>query len=126
MKTIDDYLAGVAPEQRDALELLRKRIGVAAKGAEECISYGQPAFRKGRVICGFGATKQHCAFYLFSGSTLAAFAHELAGYDVSKGTLRFQPDRPLPASLVERLVRARLDECAAADQAQKGKRPSAR
>ena len=62
-KTIDEYLAGVAPELRAALETLRGQIGAAAPGAEECVSYGQPAFRKGRVVCGFGATKKHCALY---------------------------------------------------------------
>lgn len=64
-KTIDEYLAGVASEQRAALETLRGQIVAAAPGAEACISYGQPAFRKGRVVCGFGATKKHCALYLF-------------------------------------------------------------
>ncbi len=68
-KTIDEYLAGVAPEQRAALETLRRQIGATAPGAQECISYGQPAFRQGRVVCGFGATKKHCALYLFSDTT---------------------------------------------------------
>ena len=113
--TIDAYLATVGLEQREALEVLRGQIGAAAPGAEECISYGQPAFRQGRVVCGFGATKKHCAFYMFNDSTLDAFADDLAGYDVSKGTVRFQPARPLPAALVKRLVAARLAECAAQD-----------
>lgn len=118
-KTIDEYLAGVSPEQRAALEILRGQIGAAAPEAEECISYGQPAFRKGRVVCGFGATKKHCALYLFSDTTLDAFVDELHGFSVSKGTVRFQPESPIPAPLVEKLVKARLTENLALDEAKK-------
>lgn len=121
-ETIDEYLAGVAPEQRAALETLRGQIGGAAPGAEECVSYGQPAFRKGRVVCGFGATKKHCALYLFSDTTLDAFVDELAGFSVSKGTVRFQPESPIPAPLVKKLVKARLAENLAADDSKKEKR----
>ena len=120
MKTIDDYMAQVSPHQRSALERLREQILATAKDASECISYGQPAFRLGRVLCGFGATKNHCALYLFSDKTLGAFAGELAGFNVSKGTVRFQPEQPLPPALVEKLVRARLAELGS------GKAPRAR
>lgn len=109
-RTIDEYLAGVSPEQRAALETLRGQIRAAAPQAEESISYGQPAFRQGRVVCGFGATKKHCALYLFSDTTLDAFVDELDGFSVSKGTVRFLPESPLPASLVNKLVKARLAE----------------
>lgn len=118
-KTIDEYLARVTPDQRAALELLRAQIRAAAPGAEECISYGQPAFRRGRVVCGFGATKKHCALYMFSDTTLDAFADELEAFDVSKGTVRFQPNRPLSAPLVTKLVEARLAEHAALDVAKR-------
>jgi len=74
VNTIDDYLANLVPEQQSALDKLRKQIRAAAPGAEECISYSLPAFRKGRVVCGFGAAKKHCALYMFSDSTLNAFA----------------------------------------------------
>ncbi len=122
VKNIDEYLAGVSPEQRAALEALRRQIKAAAPEAEECISYGQPAFRKGRIVCGFGATKKHCALYLFSGTTVDAFADALDAYDLSKGTVRFQPNRPVPASLLKKLVRARFSECAALDAAKKEKK----
>ena len=122
VKSIDEYLAGVSPEQRAALETLRGQIGNAAPGAEECVSYGQPAFRKGRVVCGFGATKKHCALYLFSDTTLDAFVDELDGFSVSKGTIRFQPAKPIPASTVKKLVKARLAENAALDRDKKEKR----
>ena len=113
VSSIDEYLAQVSEPQRVALEKLRRQIKATAKGATECISYGQPAFRQGKVVCGFGATKKHCAFYAFSGTALDTFSDELAGFDVSKGTVRFQPDKPLPAALVKKLVMARLAECQA-------------
>lgn len=59
---------------------------------EECISYGQLAFRQGRVVCRFGATKKHCALFLFNDTTLDTFVAELDGFSVSKGTVRFRPE----------------------------------
>ena len=58
------------------------------------------------MLVAFGATANHCAFYTMSGSTLKAFKNELEGYDTSKGTIRFQPDKPLPTALVRKLVKA--------------------
>jgi uncharacterized protein YdhG (YjbR/CyaY superfamily) len=107
----DEYLAAVSAEQRAALQKLRGMIRAAAPGAEECISYRLPAFRlDGKLLVAFGATANHCSFFLMSGTTVAAFADDLAGYDTSKGTIRFQPDQPLPAALVRKLVRARIAE----------------
>ncbi len=112
-RTIDDYLAAVSDEQRVALEKLRKTIKSAAPKAEECISYQLAAFRlDGRPLVAFGASASHCAFYPMSGSTVAAHREELEGYQTSKGTIRFQPSKPLPASLVKKLVRARIAELA--------------
>ena len=109
-ESVDDYLASVEPAQRAALEALRKTIHAAAPAAEECLSYGIPAFRLNGILVGFGATKKHCAFYAMSGTLLESFAGELAGYDISKGTIRFQPGQPLPAALVKKLVKARIAE----------------
>jgi uncharacterized protein YdhG (YjbR/CyaY superfamily) len=109
-KSIDEYLATVRDDQRAALEKLRRTIRSAAPGAEECISYGMAAFRHNGMLVGFGATPKHCAFYLMSGTTVAAHADDLKGYDTSKGTIRFSPAKPLPASLVKKLVRSRLAE----------------
>src|SRR5262245_56490967 len=106
--TIDAYLATLSSDKRAALERLRKTIRDAAPGAEECISYQLPAFRlDGRALVAFGATAKHCAFFPMSGTTVQAHAAELARYDTSKGTIRFQPHDPLPAPLVRKLVRAR-------------------
>jgi uncharacterized protein YdhG (YjbR/CyaY superfamily) len=108
--TIDEYLAALSDEQRAALEKLRRTIRAAAPQAEECISYQIPAFRLRGMLVGFGATPRHCAFYLMSASTVAAHKDELAAYDISKGTIRFSADRPLPAALVRKLVKARIAE----------------
>ena len=109
-KTIDEYLAGLSDDKRAALETLRKTIRAAAPHAEECISYQLPAFRLNGMLVGFGATANHCAFYLMSSSTVAAHKDELEDYDTIKGTIRFQPDEPLPATLVRKLVKARIAE----------------
>ena len=110
-KTIDEYLAALSDDQRAALEKLRKTIKAAAPKAEECINYGLAAFRlNGKNLVALGASAKHCAFYLMSGSTVAAHQDELADYDTSKGTIRFPAAKPLPAALVRKLVKARITE----------------
>lgn len=117
-QTIDEYLAALPDEKRAALEKLRKTIRAAVPKAEECISYSLPAFRlDGKVLVGFGASASHCAFYPMSGSTVEAHKGDLEAYETSKGTIRFQADKPLPASLVRKLVKARIAENAAARKA---------
>lgn len=110
-ESIDEYLSAVTDEQRTALEKLRRTIQSAAPKAEECISYQLAAFRhEGKPLVAFGATDKHCAFYLMSDQTVAAHKDKLANYDTSKGTIRFQPDKPLPVALVRKLVKARIAE----------------
>jgi uncharacterized protein YdhG (YjbR/CyaY superfamily) len=110
-KTIDDYLAGLSDDKRTALGQLRKTIRAVAPKAEECISYRLPAFRlHGKLLVAIGAAANHCAFYPMSPSTVAAFKDELKAYKTSKGTIRFQADKPLPAALVRKLVKARIAE----------------
>jgi uncharacterized protein YdhG (YjbR/CyaY superfamily) len=110
-KTFDDYLTTLDDDKRAALEKLRQIIQAAAPQAEECISYGLAAFRlAGKPLVALGATANHCAFYLMSGSTVEAHEEELAKYDTSKGTIRFSANVPLPAALVKKLVKARVAE----------------
>ncbi|HEV3438666.1 MAG TPA: DUF1801 domain-containing protein [Gemmata sp.] len=109
-KTIDEYLAALSDDKRAALEKLRKTIKAAAPGAEECISYQLAAFRQNGMLVAFGATANHCAFYLMSSSTVEAHQDDLKDYDTSKGTIRFQADKPLPVALVRKLVKARIAE----------------
>jgi uncharacterized protein YdhG (YjbR/CyaY superfamily) len=125
--TIDEYLAQLPTDKRAALQWLRRQIRAAAPDAEECISYGIPAFRlDGTLLVHFGAAAKHCAFY--PGGIVERFAEELAGYDTSKGTIRFPPDAPLPADLIRTIVRAQLALRATAgqDRRRAPKRPAAR
>ena len=108
-KTVDEYLAALSADKRSVLEKLRRTIKAAAPKAEECISYQLAAFRlDGKMLVGFGASPSHCAFYPFDSSTVRAHAAELKKYETSKGTIRFQPDQPLPAALVRKLVKTRM------------------
>jgi uncharacterized protein YdhG (YjbR/CyaY superfamily) len=103
-QTIDEYLAPLTNDKRAALERLRRIIHAAAPGAEECISYQLPAFRlDGRMLVWFGAAANHCSFY--PGAVVDTHRKDLAGYSTSKGTIRFQPDNPLPVALVRKLVK---------------------
>ncbi len=116
--TIDEYLAGLSDNKRTALEKVRQAIKAAAPRAEECISYQLPAFRlDGRLLVGFGAAAKHCALY--GAMPVEAFEKELAAYDTSKGTIRFTPDRPIPATVVRKLIKARIAERAAAAAARR-------
>ena len=109
--TIDEYLAALSADKRAALQRLRKTIRAIAPRAEECISYQIPAFRlDGKMLVWFGAGANHCAFY--PGAVVEAHKAELEEYEISKGTIRFQPDKPLPAALVRKLVRARIAKTA--------------
>jgi len=106
-QTHDSYLAALPEDKRAALERLRRAIRAAVPQAEECISYGVPAFRlKGRFLVAYGAGKNHCAFY--PGAIVESLRDELANYERSKGTIRFPAERPLPAALVKRLVRGQM------------------
>ena len=119
-RTIDEYLAGVSADKRAALQKLRRAIKSAVPEAEECISYQVPAFRlRGRMLVAFGAAANHCAFYPGS-YPVGTHKAELKGYDTSKGTIRFQADRPLPATLVRKLVKARIAQHAARQPAAVG------
>ena len=110
--TVDGYLAKVSDDKRTALQKLRKTIHAAAPRAEEVISYGLPAFRlDGRMLVWFGAAAKHCSFY--PGAVVEAYQDDLKDFDTSKGTIRFAPDSPLPATLVRKLVKARIAENAA-------------
>jgi len=112
-RTIDEYLRTVPADQRAALNKLRRTIHSAFPRAEECISYGIPAFRlDGRVVAWFAAAAHHCSF--FPGGVLDSFKSELADYETSKGTIRFQPDHPPPAGLVKKLIKARIAKTAKA------------
>jgi uncharacterized protein YdhG (YjbR/CyaY superfamily) len=110
-RTVDEYLAGVNPDQQRVLQELRKTIHAVAPKAEERISYGIPSFRlHGGSEIFFGAWANHCSFYPGSSKTLKNFQADLKGFQVSKGTIRFSSDNPLPTALVKKLIKARIAE----------------
>jgi uncharacterized protein YdhG (YjbR/CyaY superfamily) len=107
---IDEYLAQVTPAKRAALVELRKAIHAAVPGSEECISYQMPAFRKdGKVFICIAAMANHIS--LFPGpAPIKKFSRELKDYETSKGTVRLPLVKPMPVSLVKKLVVAALAE----------------
>ena len=108
-RNVDEYLAGVPKEARATLEKLRKTIKAAAPMASEVISYQMPMYKHHGMVVGFAAFKDHCS--IFPGSAVMdAYKEELKGYDTSKGTIRFPANKPLPAALVKKLVKARIAE----------------
>ena len=110
-KTMDEYLALVSEEKLIALEKLRRIIRAAAPKAEECISYQLPTFRlNGKLLVGFGAAVKHCAFYPMSAATVKDYGEELKDFSTSKGTIRFQPNQPIPSTLVRKIVKTRIAE----------------
>jgi len=108
-KDVDEYLAGVPKATRSTLEKLRKTIKAAGPKVTESISYGMPMYKQNGMVIGFAAFKDHCS--IFPGSAVMhAHKEELKRYDTSKGTIRFPADKPLPATLVKKLVKARVAE----------------
>ena len=118
-RTVGEYMRRVPADKRRALQKLRATIRAAAPRATEGISYGIPAVRlNGKVLVYFAAFANHCSFFPASGRVLDEFRVELAPFRTSKGTVQFTPDKPLPASLVRRIVRQRLAQL----EAQSGSR----
>jgi uncharacterized protein YdhG (YjbR/CyaY superfamily) len=109
-KDVDAYLARLSADKRATLEKIRKAIRAAAPWAEERLSYGMPAFVQGKPIAGYSASATHCAYYPMSGAITSALEAELEAYETSKGAIRFPVGKPLPATLIRKLVKARLAE----------------
>lgn len=106
--TIDAYLAALPADHRAALQKLRAQIKAAAPGAVEYIGYGLAGFKfEGHPLLYFGAATHHCALY--GALNAARFADQLEGFEQSKGTIRFTPERPIPAGVVKALVKARIE-----------------
>ena len=106
---VERYLAKVPEPARATLQRLRVVIRSAApKEATEAISYGIPAFKYNGLLVAYAAFANHCSFFPASRRLLEEFADELKDYPCSKGTIRFAMDKPLPAALVKRIVKARV------------------
>lgn len=108
---VDWYLSKVPEPQRSALEKLRKQIQRAAPEATETITYQMPGFRAhGRPLVSYAAFRDHCSFFPMGTAVLEGFRDELKPYLSGASTLRFDPKKPLPAALVNKVVKARLEE----------------
>ena len=111
MTPVDDYLAGLDRPQRTALERVRATVAEAVPEAEEGRSYGMPAFiLAGRPLLGFRAAKRHLSIFPFSPEAIDAVRDRLGGFDLAKGTIRFEPDHPVPDDVLVALGRARVRE----------------
>ena len=114
---IDAYLGTLDEPARTTLTQLRDTIAALEPEAEQCISYGMPAFRLGGdVIAGFAAFKNHLSYLPHSGSVLARLAKETEGYTKTKGSLHFPVEEPLPEALVKKLLDARIAESSGAQR----------
>src|SRR3712207_1871357 len=111
---MDDYLDGLAPAHKAALERVRAVVAGAAPEAEEGRSYGMPAFLyAGRPLLGLRAAAKHLSIFPFSPAAIEAVKDRLDGFDFSKGTIRFSPRTPVPEDVLADLVRARQQEITA-------------
>ena len=106
-KSVDEYLSALSDEQRAALEKLRKTIRAAAPKAEECISYQLPTFKQNGMLVCYGAWRDHCSFYP-GAKAVETHRDELKNYELSKGTIRFKTNKPIPAKLVRKIVKERV------------------
>ena len=108
-KTMDEYIASFPKNVQTILQEMRQTIHNAAPQAEETISYSMPAFKQNRVLVWFAAFKNHIGFFP-TALGVEAFKDELKGYIISKGTIRFPFDKPIPFDLVKKIVEYRVKE----------------
>jgi len=117
-KSVDEYLACVPEPGRTTLNKVRAVIrSVVPPETTEVISYGIPTFKHKRAVVAYGAFSDHCSLFPMGSAAIVRFANELKGYQVTKGTIHFPLDKPLPAALLKKIVKARL-----ADNALKARR----
>jgi uncharacterized protein YdhG (YjbR/CyaY superfamily) len=110
-KSVEEYLTALPEDVRATLEKVRQSVKAAAPTATEKIGYGMPGFSyEGRYLVYYAGFKNHCSFFPASNGVMQEFAKELEKYEVSKGTIRFPIGTPLPATLIKKLVKARIEE----------------
>jgi uncharacterized protein YdhG (YjbR/CyaY superfamily) len=110
---VDAYLAALPSDQRALLEGVRAAVRRLVPEAEDTISYDMPAFRLGgRFLVSYAGWKRHCSLYPLTDSFLAAHASELEGFGRTKGSIHFTAAKPLPADLLDDLIRARVEDVA--------------
>jgi uncharacterized protein YdhG (YjbR/CyaY superfamily) len=123
---VDNYLAAVPEKARETLSKLRNTIRSIVPNATEGISYQVPTFKYQGSLVAYAALPKHCSFFVMSPAVMEAHKDELKSYDTSKGTIRFPADKPLPESLVKKIVKARIAENEARASKPKSSKSSAR
>ena len=118
-KTVDEYLERVPDNMRDLLEKLRQTIRKAAPKAEEIISYQIPTYKYLGPLEHFAAFKDHCSLVVINKSILKTFEKELQLYKTAGTTIHFTAAKPLPASLVQKIVKIRIKDNEELDEAKK-------
>jgi uncharacterized protein YdhG (YjbR/CyaY superfamily) len=109
-KSVEGYLAGIPEPARTTLNKVRAAIRSAVPAeATETISYGIPAFKHNGVLIWFAAFSKHCSLFPTS-AIIEEFKDELKSYTISKGTIQFPTDKPMPAALIRKLVKARVEQ----------------
>jgi uncharacterized protein YdhG (YjbR/CyaY superfamily) len=109
--SVEEYFAALSPEQRQVLEKLRSTIRAAAPAATEAISYQMPAFKyERRGLVSYAAFKDHYSLFPMSLQVMADYDKELRPFVSGKGTIRFTAEKPLPATLVRKILKARMAE----------------
>lgn len=109
-KTVDEYLAAVPEPARSAIGKIREAIrSVVPPDATEVISYKIPAFKHKRVLVWYAAFSNHCSLFP-TAAVIELFKDELKGLSLSKGTIQFPLNKPMPIGLIKRLVRARVEQ----------------
>jgi uncharacterized protein YdhG (YjbR/CyaY superfamily) len=115
--TVEEYLVDQPKDVRATLERVRRSVLAVVPNATEKIGYGMPGFYvDGRPLVYYAAFKEHCSLFPASGSVIQRFSDDLKGYGVAKGTIRFPIGEPLPAPLVKKIVKAKLEELRSADR----------
>jgi len=118
---IDEYISSFPGEVQEILKTVRDAIKKAAPDAEEAIKYQIPTFVLNGNLVHFGAFKNHIGFYPTS-SGIQAFEQELSQYKSAKGSVQFPIEEPMPLSLIDRIVRFRVDETNRKSMAKKRKK----
>jgi uncharacterized protein YdhG (YjbR/CyaY superfamily) len=117
-ETIDQYIASFPRDLQKILKQIRATIKSVAPEAEESIKYRMPTFVLNGNLVHFAAHKNHIGFHP-TPSGIEAFKEELSQYNGAKGSVQFPMDRPMPLSLIGKIVKYRVDEVRAKSKAKK-------
>ncbi len=109
-KAVDNYIAAQAPDMQPMLKKIRSVIQAAVPKAEEVVSYMMPCYKHFGMLVGFGTHKKGCSFYTMNPRFLPTLAADLDGYKYTGSTIHFDPQKPLPVSLIKKIIKLRIKE----------------